>query len=126
MMNDILANFIRARRIDSFLKLRLLLLLQQNPQMKGTQEELAKRLHLGPAFLLEGIITDLHRTDLITCIDNHYTLQDEPEIREALYGLAQAFENPLTRLDLLVQLKSSPVHQHYPEIIDEHGWLAAN
>jgi hypothetical protein len=92
--------------------------------VKGTQEELAERLHLGPAFLLEDSITDLHRTGLINCIDNHYTLQDEPEVREGLYYLAQAFENPLTRLDLLDQVKASPVH--YPEVIDEHGWLATS
>lgn len=111
-MNDIIANFIRARRIDSFQKLRLLLLLHQNPKMKGTQEELAKRLHLGHIFPLEDIITGLHRAGLLNCVGNHFTLQDEPEIREGLHYLARAFENPLTRLELLDQLKSHPVYKH--------------
>lgn len=104
-LNETIYNYIRTKNIDSFQKLRLLLLLHQNPHWRGTSQELAHRLHLGDTLLIESIIADLHQAGLIDRVDNQYRLPDEPEIRSQLQCLARAFEHPLTRQELLKQVK---------------------
>lgn len=106
-MNETTYHYLRAKNIDSFQKLRLLLLLHQNPHWRGTSQELAARLHLGDMRLMETIITDLYQAGLIDQIGNQYKLPDEPELRSQLQYLAHAFEHPLTRQKLLKQVKPS-------------------
>jgi predicted transcriptional regulator len=107
-MNEAVHNYIRIKNIDSFQKLRLLLFLHQHPQLQGTSQELAHRLHLGDTLLIESIIADLHQAGLIDRVDNQYRLPDQPEIRAQLQYLAHAFEHPLTRQELLKQVKPNP------------------
>ncbi|MBE7552806.1 MAG: hypothetical protein HS126_17180 [Anaerolineales bacterium] len=104
-MNETIYTYLRTKNIDSFQKLRLLLLLHQNPHWRGTSQELAQRLHLGDTSLIESIIADLHQAGLIDQVDNQYKLPDEPEIRSQLQYLARAFEHPLVRQELLKQVK---------------------
>jgi len=107
-LNETTYTYLRTKNIDSFQKLRLLLLLHQNPHWRGTSQELAHRLQLGDTLLIESIIADLHQTGLIERVDNQYRLPDEPEIRSQLDYLARAFEHPLTRQELLKQVKPNP------------------
>jgi hypothetical protein len=104
-LNETIYTYLRTKNIDSFQKLRLLLLLHQNPHWRGTSQELAQRLHLGDTSLIESIIADLHQAGLIDQVDNQYKLPDEPEIRSQLQYLARAFEHPLIRQELLKQVK---------------------
>jgi hypothetical protein len=104
-MDNGVVNFLRTRRIDSFQKLHFLLFLHRYPDMKGTCQEFAARLHLGDLALVEKIIADLHRAGLLERLGQHCRLLDEPSLRASLHFLARAFENPLTRQELLDQVK---------------------
>lgn len=114
-MNEIVNTYIRTNNIDSFQKLRLLLFLHQHPHVKATSQEFANRLHLGDTLLIENIITDLHQAGLIDQVDNRYKLPDKPEVRSQLQHLARAFEHPLTRQELLKQVKLNPPLRSYRE-----------
>lgn len=107
-MDETLVNYVRANRIDSFQKLRFILLLYRNPHMKGTSQDFAERLHLGDTSLVDKIITDLEAAGVVDWIDNHCSLKDKPETRRALRDLDQVFDNPRTRLKLLDQLRYGP------------------
>jgi hypothetical protein len=120
-MNETVHNYIRTKNIDSFQKLRLLLFLHQNPQLQGTSQELAHRLHLGDTLLIESIIADLQQAGLIDRVDNQYRLPDEPEIRSQLQYLAHAFEHPLTRQELLKQVKPNPAFSQHKGISVQTG-----
>jgi hypothetical protein len=116
-MNEIVNTYIRTNNIDSFQKLRFLLFLHQHPHLKATSQEFANRLHLADTLLIENIITDLHQAGLIDRVDNRYKLSDEPEIRSQLQHLARAFEHPLTRQELLKQVKLNPPLRLYQETV---------
>lgn len=106
-MNQTTYNYLRTKKIDSFQKLRLLLLLHQHPHWRGTSQELARRLHLADMRLMETMLADLYEAGLIDRIGNQYKLPDEPELRSQLQYLAHAFEYPLTRQELLKQVNPS-------------------
>jgi DNA-binding IscR family transcriptional regulator len=103
-MNSIVINFIHARRIDSFQKLRLLLFMHQHPQSSGTSQEFAERLYLNDVSLLEKIVSDLQRVGLLDFVEGRYTLLGEPVLKSELQCLIKAFEDPLTRQELLNQV----------------------
>jgi hypothetical protein len=115
-MNEAVLTYIRVKNIDSFQKLRLLLYLYQHPQLKGTSQDLANRLHLADIPLIEKIIADLQQAGLIDRVENYYKLPDEPEVRLQLQHLARAFEHPLTRQELLKQVKPAAAFNHLQEI----------
>jgi hypothetical protein len=106
-MDAWLADFIRIKRIDSFQKLRLLIFFHHHPQAMGTSREFAKWLYLANVSLLEKIIIELQTVGLVDCIEERYTLRDEPAVKSALRGLARAFENPLARQVLLNHINSA-------------------
>lgn len=116
-MNEIVNNYIRTKNINSFQKLRFLLFLYQHPHVKATSQEFANRLHLADTLLIENIITDLHQAGLIDRVDNRYKLPDEPEVHSQLQHLAHAFEHPLTRQELLKQVKLNPPLKPYQETV---------
>jgi hypothetical protein len=107
-MNETVKNYLRAKNIDSFQKLRLLLFFYQNPEVKGSSQELATYLHLGDTVLVEKMMQDLHNAGLLKCTGHHYQLFQAPEVRVKLQHLAKAFEHPLTRQELLKHLKYRP------------------
>jgi len=100
-MNALIVNCIRAKRIDSFQKLRFLLYLHRHPEMKGTCQEFAKQLYLGDTAMLAEIIADLQNAGLVDCVEDRYMLGDKPVVRAFLQRLAQIFEDPLARQELL-------------------------
>jgi hypothetical protein len=104
-MNDKVVNYIRQKRIDSFQKLRLLLFFYHHPEVKGAVQELAEQLYLGNIPLLAAMLADLHQVGLLDQFEEGYRLRNEPEVNWFVRTVAGAFEHPLTRLELLNQLR---------------------
>jgi hypothetical protein len=118
-MNDI-TKFIRARRIDSFHKLRLLAFLYQHPESSWTSQGIAERLYLGDVPLLERIIADLRSAGLVDCVGNGCTLHNEPGVRACLQRLGEMCEDPLARQQILDQVTHSTfLTGHYQEDVHE-------
>jgi hypothetical protein len=105
-MNDLIFDFVRARQIDSFQKLRFLLFLHQNPDLMGTSQQFAEQLYLGDVLLLDRIIRELQKVGLVECVNNRCRLHDQPEIRFHLQFLARVFEDPITRQTILDQVRN--------------------
>lgn len=105
-MHQRVTRYIRTKQIDSFQKLRFLLFLYQHPEVKGTIQEFSQRLYLGDILLLTDIISELQRTGLVACSEDRYALPDQSEIRSNLRHLTEAFEDPVTRQELLDQVKT--------------------
>lgn len=123
-MNETVHNYIRTKNIDSFQKLRLLLFLHQHPHMKVTTQELAHRLHLGDTLLIETILADLRQTGLVTQTgNNYYQLPDEPEVKLHLQQLASAFDHPVTRQELLKQVKPTRIPRTITDTTIQRRWL---
>jgi hypothetical protein len=106
-MNDIIADFIRTKGIDSFQKLRFLLFLNQRTQLIGTIQEFAEQLYLGDVALLKGIIKDLQKVGLMECTEGQLTLPEKADVKLALSHLAKAYEDPLSRQTILAQVKQT-------------------
>jgi hypothetical protein len=100
-------NFIRARQIDSFQKLRLLLFIYQHPTLTGTIQDFSSQLYLGDIPTLENIVTDLWQTGLLVCEGNRFKLSHDPEAHSCLECLRKVFEDPLARQRVLDQVRSS-------------------
>jgi hypothetical protein len=103
-MLDGVINYLRVKRIDSFQKLRFLLFLHQHPHIKGTIQEFSEALYLGDILLLTGIVRDLQQVGLVACVGNRYSLHNKSEIRSNLQRLAEVFEDPISRQELLNQM----------------------
>ena len=104
-MMDPNIEFIHAKQIDSFQKLFFLLFLFQHPGIQGTSQEFGTRLYLGSTELIERILADLQQAGLVEKIDNGYKLHNEADSNPDLRRLVQAFEDPLTRQQLLDQVR---------------------
>lgn len=112
-MSAVLTNDGYTRHIDSFQKLRFLLFLHEHPDMQGTCQEFGERLYFGHTPFLEEMIGQLCRAGLIERIGNCYQLCREPAVRIYLQHLAGAFENPLTRQQMLDQVRHADQHRHH-------------
>lgn len=110
-MDATLTDFVRTKQIDSFQKLRFLLFLQENPETQGTCQEFAERLHLGDTLLLERIIADLFRVDLLVKVNQRWQLAAREISEDCLQELAKSFECPLTRQELLAQVIQTQYYQ---------------
>lgn len=119
MINDPITNHIKNRHINSFQKLRFLLYLDQHPQIKGTVQEFATWLYLGDTRLLEEIIIDLQRVGLVDYQENCCMLHNDPEIRLCLQCLAKAFEDPLTRQEVLDYVRLGTSFGHCERNVNE-------
>lgn len=103
-MYDEVLDFIQRQGIRSFQEIRLLLFLWQYPEFVGTYEQFCERLYLGNCPCLEQIISHLHDRGLIESCDGCYKLADQADLKMSLERLAQAYEHPLTRQQLLAGL----------------------
>ncbi len=106
-MDQGVLNFIRDKQIDSFPKLRFLLFLRQNPQLKGDTQKLAEKLYI-EAPLVERLIHDLLRVGLLEAGQSSnisYSLKLEPASKMLLDKLAAAFDHPVARQELLAQVR---------------------
>ena len=103
-MNTTLLKFIQNNRIDSFQKVSFLLFLHRYADRAGVTREFARQLNFASEPALEEVIDELTAVGLLTEHGGRYMLQNEPEIRQSLDHLVQAYEDPLVRQDLLGQL----------------------
>jgi hypothetical protein len=104
-----IARFIQTRHIDSFQKLRVLVFFYQHPESSWTGPQLAKQLYLGDEPLLEEIIAELRTAGLVNCEARRCRLSDEITVRSSLRRLINVCENPLTRQEILDQVRHSPI-----------------
>lgn len=98
--------FIRRQGIRSFQEVRLLLFLWQHPEFTGTYQQFCECLYLGDCPLVEQMINRLHERGLIESCEGCYKLADQTELKTSLARLAQAFEQPLTRQQLLAGMNN--------------------
>jgi hypothetical protein len=68
-------------------------------------QQLAERLYLGHLPLLERIINDLRLAGLVERVGSHYQLSDDPQVRSYLKVLAETFDDPLARQQILAQVQ---------------------
>ena len=97
--------FIRAKHIDSYQKLRFLFFIYQHPTFSGTGQEFANQLHLGYSPMIDGVIDDLHLVGLLDCVEGRFKLHHDPEIDFCLACLTKVFEDPLARQKVLDQVR---------------------
>jgi hypothetical protein len=106
LMYETAANFIRARQIDSFQKLRVLLFIYQHPTLTGTIQDFSSQLYLGDIPMLENIVTDLCRTGLLDCVGKRFKLGHDADAHSCLECLRQVFDDPLARQRVLDQVRN--------------------
>ena len=117
-MDEQVVNFIRANRIDSFQKLRIVLFLYERTGLSGTCQELARQLYLGDELLVRKIMTDLQSVGLLVVDEFECCgLVDQPEIKISLQRLFRAFEAPLTRQKIL-EMVNTGSSSHWLKQID--------
>ena len=108
-MGQAIAQFIQAKHIDSFQKLRVLIFFHEHAESSWTSPQIVERLYFGDELLLEEIMADLQAAGLVECVANRCKLSDEAEVRATLQHLVKTCENPLARQEILntVRLLSS-------------------
>ena len=109
-MNEEIAHNKLTRHIDSFQKLQFLLFLSKHPEMKKTCREFGECMYFGPTPLMDQMIGQLHHAGLVERVENCYQLRREPEVLSCLQHLAGLFENPLTRQQMLAQVRHSDLY----------------
>ena len=106
-MNEKATQFIRAKQIDSFQKLRFLLFIHQHPTLTGTIQDFGSQLYLGNIPMLENIVADLCGAGLLDCVGNRFKLHSDPDVNSCLECLNKVFEDPLARQRILDQVISA-------------------
>ncbi|HSN73501.1 MAG TPA: hypothetical protein VL334_00260 [Anaerolineae bacterium] len=99
--------FISDHKIDSYLKLQVLLLLHRRPQKSAMLNELADQLFVGDVQALQRQVNELCQCGLLGCEARRWTLQDRPAIVYCLSCLERTFDDPLARQRLLSQISAS-------------------
>lgn len=99
--------FISDHKIDSYLKLQVLLLLHGLPQRSASLDELADRLFVGDMQALQEQVDELRQCGLLRCEARRWTLQDQPAITYCLECLERTFDDPLARQRLLSQTSAT-------------------
>jgi predicted transcriptional regulator len=95
--------FISDHKIDSYLKLQVLLLLHRLPQKSASLYELADQFFVGDVQALQRQVNELCQCGLLRCEARRCTLQDQPAIIYCLECLERTFDDPLARQRLLSQ-----------------------
>ena len=108
-MDNVAVDFIRAKRIDSFQKLYVLLFLHQHPTLVGTSQQLANKLYLGHLPLVKEILDDLRGVGLVDGIGKRYKLSNDSEVGSYLQSLTEALKDPLARQRILEQVRSGNI-----------------
>jgi hypothetical protein len=103
MHNEVI-NFLRRQGVHSYQEIRLLLFFCQHPDFAGTYHQFCERLYLGDCAMLEQIIRRFQHNGLIECHEGRYKLVDKPDVKARLELLAIAFDQPLSRQQLLASV----------------------
>ena len=96
--------FISDHKIDSYLKLQVLLLLHKRPQSSASLAELAERLFVGDVQALQKQVNELSQYGLLRSDARCWVLLDQPAITYCLTCLERTFDDPLARQRLLRQI----------------------
>lgn len=104
-LSNLVINFIRTHQIDSVQKLHLLLFFQQHPDFEGSVRDIAGRLCLADTQLVNRLILDLNKIELMIETDCCWKLSANSQVTVGLELLARSFERPLSRQKLLDQIK---------------------
>ncbi len=104
MVDKRLIEFIRAKRINSIQKLRVLLFLGQSNYSVISAQQLAEHVYFEVP-LIETIIHELNLVGILIKKEDEYILPNEPALKTLLTELIQTFQYPLARQELLGYVK---------------------
>ncbi len=101
-------HFLQRQGIRSYQEMRVLLFFCRQPDFAGTCADFCERLYLGDCALLERIIHRFKNNGLLEQCDGCYKLADQPGLKTELDRLARAFDEPLTRQQILASISQTP------------------
>jgi hypothetical protein len=99
--------FISGHKIDSYLKLQILLLFHRRQQRGLGLDELADQIFVADVRGLERLLRELGATGLLCDEARRWRLADRPEVGYCLRCLECTFDDPLARQQLLKQINSA-------------------
>jgi hypothetical protein len=99
--------FISDHKIDSYLKLQIMLLLHRRGQRSISLDELADQIFVADMHGLERLICELCAVGLLCDEARRWRLADRPEVAYCLRCLECTFDDPLARQQLLKQISSA-------------------
>ncbi len=99
--------FISDHKIDSYLKLQIMLLLHRRGQRRISLDELADQIFVADTRSLERLLHELGAAGLLCDEARRWRLADQPEIAYCLRCLECTFDDPLARQQLLKQISSA-------------------
>ena len=105
--------FVDNHNIDSYLKLRLLLSMHQQPRRSLSLDKLSEQFFVADRRALEQLLSDLCQRGLLTRDGGGWRGSDRPDIADCLTCLTRTFDDPLARqrlLDQVATLKTGHVH----------------
>ncbi|MCB0154079.1 MAG: hypothetical protein KDF65_04715 [Anaerolineae bacterium] len=103
-MNQTVTDYLETNHIDSVLKLNILLFLIHHPDFRGSGPELAECSYVGNTPCFEKNLDDLCSVGVVERVEQRYQLSRQPDVTWSLHALAQTFEDPLTRQEILAHL----------------------
>lgn len=104
MLPASLEEFILHRKIDSFHKIWFLLFLHQHTQEDRINREYVRQVTFTDAPALDEVIDELQDAGLLISTGEALSLRDAPELRSDLDTMADVFEDPAGRQELLRRL----------------------
>lgn len=99
-----LEEFILRRRIDSFHKIWLLLFLHQHSQEDRINRDYVRLVTFTDAPALDEVIEELQDAGLLIANGETLSLKDDPGVRSDLDAMADVYEDPAGRQELLRRL----------------------
>lgn len=96
--------FVNNRKIDSYLKLRILLTMHEHSQQSLSLDELCEQFFVADRPALEQLMIDLCQQGLLDCNGARWTSSSQPDVVYCLTCLERTFDDPLARQRLLDQI----------------------
>lgn len=96
--------FVATHKIDSYLKLRVLLSLHLEDQRSLSLDELGEQFFLADQRGLEQLLAELCQHGLLICDGVSWRKNDQPDIASCLCCLTHTFDDPWARQRLLNQI----------------------
>ncbi len=104
MLPASLEEFILHRKIDSFHKIWFLLFLHQHTREDRINREYVRQVTFTDAPALDEVIDELQDAGLLIANGEALSLRDAPGVRSDLNAMADVFEDPAGRQELLRRL----------------------
>lgn len=99
--------FISDHKIDSYLKLQIMLLLHRSRERSLTLDELSDQVFVADMHRLERLLGELDQAGLLYVEARRWRLCDRPEVGYCLHCLTRTFDDPLARQQLLRQISAA-------------------